>query len=43
MRTLQAATLVTLLLFASCLSLVSPVNAADTTVNMDTTWTGDVF
>ena len=42
MRTLQAATLVTLLLFASCLALVAPVNAADTTVNMDTTWSGDV-
>ena len=42
MRTLQAATLVTLLLFASCLAMVAPVNAADTTVNMDTTWTGDV-
>ena len=42
MRTLQASTLVCLLLLASFSALLLPVEAADTTVNSETTWSGSV-
>ncbi len=42
MRTLQASTLVCLLLLASFSALLLPANAADTTVNSETTWSGSV-
>ena len=42
MRTLQASTLVCLLLLASFSALLLPAEAADTTVNSETTWSGSV-
>ena len=42
MRTLQASTLVALLLLASLGTLLAPAHAADTTVNTETTWSGAV-
>ena len=42
MRTAQASTLIMLLLLASLSAVMQPANAADTTVNTETTWSGEI-
>ena len=42
MRTAQASTFIMLLLLASLSAVMQPANAADTTVNTETTWSGEI-
>ena len=42
MRTVQASTLVLLLLLASLSTVLQPASAADTTVTSETTWSGAI-
>ena len=42
MRTVQASTLIMLLLLTSLSAVMQPADAADTTVNTQTTWSGEI-